>query len=61
VCVSRVAGGSIAEVLQTKACELGADTLIAGAFGHTKLREKLLGGVTCGLPTHTILPLLVSY
>jgi nucleotide-binding universal stress UspA family protein len=55
-----IRGGSIAKVLQTKALELGADMLVAGAFGHARLREKLLGGVTCDLLAHTLLPLFMS-
>lgn len=59
--ISSVPSGSVAAVLQTKARGLGADMLVAGAFGHAKLREKILGGVTCDLLAHTLLPLLMSY
>jgi nucleotide-binding universal stress UspA family protein len=59
--MANVPGGSIAKVLQTKAQELGADLLVAGAFGHAKLREKLLGGVTCDLLAHTLVPLFMSH
>lgn len=52
---------SIAEVLQDKARELGADLLVSGAFGHAKLREKLLGGVTCNLLARMRMPLLMSH
>jgi nucleotide-binding universal stress UspA family protein len=61
VLISSVPSGSVAALLQSKARELGADMLVAGAFGHAKLREKLLGGVTCDLLAHTLLPLLMSY
>ena len=37
---------SIADTLQSKAHALGADLIVAGVFGHPRLREKLLGGVT---------------
>ena len=51
---------AIAERLQAKAKELGADLLVAGAFGHPRLWERLLGGVTRGLLDHMQLPLLMS-
>jgi nucleotide-binding universal stress UspA family protein len=53
--------GSIAHVLQSKSRELGADLLVAGAFGHPKLWEKLLGGVTRDLLDHMSLPILMSH
>jgi nucleotide-binding universal stress UspA family protein len=52
---------SIAEMLQTKARELGADLLVAGAFGHPKLWETLLGGVTRDLLDHMQLPIFMSH
>ena len=52
---------SIAEVWQAKAQELGADLLVAGAFGHAKLWEKLLGGVTRDLLDYMSLPIFMSY
>lgn len=52
---------SIAEVLQTEAHKLGADLLVAGAFGHPKLWEKLMGGVTHDLLANMTLPVLMSY
>lgn len=59
--IEHVPTESIADVLQDRACELGADLLVAGAFGHTRLREKLLGGVTCKLLEHMRLPILMSH
>ncbi len=52
---------SIGDVLQTEAHKLGADLLVAGAFGHPKLWEKLLGGVTHDLLANMTLPVLMSY
>jgi nucleotide-binding universal stress UspA family protein len=59
--IANVPRGRIAETLQAKAHELGCDLLIAGAFGHARLREKLLGSVTEGLLLHARLPLMMSH
>jgi nucleotide-binding universal stress UspA family protein len=52
---------SIGDVLQAEAHRLGADLLVAGAFGHPKLWEKLMGGVTHDLLARMKLPVLMSY
>lgn len=51
---------SDAEALQAFALEDGADLLAIGAFGHTRLREVMLGGVTRSLLDTVRLPLLLS-
>ncbi len=53
--------GAIAEVIQAEAHAVGADLIVAGAFGHPKLWEKLMGGVTCGLLDGMTLPVLMSH
>jgi nucleotide-binding universal stress UspA family protein len=45
--------GHAAEQLDRLAAEEGADLLIAGAYGHSKLREWILGGVTRDLLKQT--------
>jgi nucleotide-binding universal stress UspA family protein len=52
---------SISDVLQTEAHRLSADLLVAGAFGHPKLWEKPMGGVTHDLLARMKLPVLMSY
>jgi nucleotide-binding universal stress UspA family protein len=52
---------AIAETLQAKAHDIGADLLVAGAFGHPRLWEKLLGGVTRDLLDGMNLPIFMSY
>jgi nucleotide-binding universal stress UspA family protein len=52
---------SIGDVIQARARELGADLMVAGAFGHPRLWEKLLGGVTRDLLDRMSLPILMSY
>ncbi len=45
--------GHAAEQLDRIAAEEGADLLVAGAYGHSKLREWILGGVTRDLLKQT--------
>lgn len=51
----------IADVVQAEAHKRGADLIVAGAFGHPRLWEKLMGGVTRDLLARMSLPLLMSY
>jgi len=37
---------SVGDVLLSRAADLGADLLVMGAYGHSRLRELLLGGAT---------------
>lgn len=61
ISVENVASAAIAGVIEAKAREVGADLIVAGAYGHPRLREKLLGGVTRDLLATMTLPLLMSH
>jgi nucleotide-binding universal stress UspA family protein len=39
----------------------GADLIVAGAYGHTRLREWVFGGVTRGLLLNSPIPCLFSH
>jgi len=52
---------SVADRLQAEARALGADLIVAGAFGHPRLWEKLLGGVTYDLLARMSLPIFMSH
>jgi nucleotide-binding universal stress UspA family protein len=45
-CEAAPAVGGVAEQLATLAADLKADLVVAGAFGHSRLREWAFGGVT---------------
>lgn len=53
-------GQSDAEALQGFALRQGAELLAIGAFGHSRLREVVFGGVTRALIEHPRLPVLLS-
>jgi nucleotide-binding universal stress UspA family protein len=52
---------AIADRLQAEALALGADLIVAGAFGHPRLWEKMLGGVTRDLLARLRQPIFMSY
>lgn len=59
--LSDVPADAVAAALQEKARAAGADLLVAGAHGHTWLREVLLGSVTRDLLAHLALPVMMSH
>jgi nucleotide-binding universal stress UspA family protein len=48
-------------LLLNKATELGSQMLIMGAYGHSRIRELMLGGTTMHVLEHTDLPVLFSH
>jgi nucleotide-binding universal stress UspA family protein len=59
--IENVPHGAIADTLQAEARALGADLIVAGAFGHPRLWEKMLGGVTHDLIARMSLPVFMSH
>ena len=57
------AGGQhMSTVLRRSAVELGCDMLVMGAYGHSRFREMVLGGVTRGvLDAPVDLPILMAH
>ncbi|WP_207485071.1 universal stress protein [Arenibaculum pallidiluteum] len=43
------------------AADRGADLLVMGGYGHSRLRERILGGVTAGMLATATLPVLMSH
>jgi nucleotide-binding universal stress UspA family protein len=57
-----VSGGvSIGEVLLSRASDLGADLLVMGAYGHSRVRELVLGGATRTVLLSMTLPVFMSH
>jgi nucleotide-binding universal stress UspA family protein len=54
-------GRRIADVLQTGAMDRGARLLAMGGFGHSRLRDFVLGGATLGVLSHLRMPVLLSH
>jgi nucleotide-binding universal stress UspA family protein len=55
------AGVPIGELLLSRAADLGADLLVMGAYGHSRLREMLLGGATRSILASMTIPVLMSH
>jgi nucleotide-binding universal stress UspA family protein len=58
---SRYPDVGIADALLSRAADLGADMIVAGAYHHSPLRENLLGGVSRSLLEHMTVPVLMSH
>lgn len=54
-------GRPIAETLQEHAREIGAGMLVMGGFGHSRMRDFVLGGATNGILKNLRLPALLSH
>ncbi len=50
-----------ADVLLNNISDLGADLLVMGAYGHSRLREMLVGGATRTIMHHMTVPVLMSH
>src|SRR5262249_15577937 len=55
------AGWSIGEVLESATRAHDSDLLVMGAYGHSRLREFVLGGATRAMITRPPLPVLFSH
>lgn len=56
-----MAGISVPDAMLSYAADIGADLLVAGGYGHSRLREFALGGVTRGLLQQMTVPVLMSH
>lgn len=59
--VSHDGGASEADAILNYAADLGAELLVAGCYGHSRARERVLGGVSRGLLEAMTLPVLLSH
>ena len=57
----RPAAEDVAQALVQAARDVNAGYLVMGAYGHSRLREFLVGGVTRGLLGQSPLPLLIAH
>jgi nucleotide-binding universal stress UspA family protein len=51
----------IAEALLSRATDLDGDLIVMGAYGHSRLAERVLGGATRGLLASMTVPVLMSH
>jgi nucleotide-binding universal stress UspA family protein len=53
--------GDVSAALTAEAKRLDADLIVMGGYGHSRLREWLLGGVTYRMLHHAPVPLLIAH
>jgi nucleotide-binding universal stress UspA family protein len=61
--VKRMSKGdlSVDNVILSYAADSGADFMVMGGYGHSRLREFILGGVTRGILNSMTVPVLMSH
>jgi nucleotide-binding universal stress UspA family protein len=61
--VAKAAADDVSDstLLLNHASDMGADLLVMGAYGHSRLREFILGGVTRSLLREMTVPVLLSH
>ncbi len=52
---------AVGAALHAQATAIGADLVVAGAYGHSRFRELVLGGVTRHLLQHLTVPMLMAH
>lgn len=62
VVVDQLPGGGrpVQEILKDHALQIGADLIVMGAYGHSRLRERVFGGVTQALVEDAPLPVFIA-
>ncbi|WP_105438937.1 universal stress protein [Neorhizobium sp. T25_13] len=50
----------VEDVLERHALEINADLIVMGAYGHSRLRERIFGGVTASILEENRFPVLIA-
>jgi len=54
-------GLAVGDTILSRLADLNTDLLVMGAYGHTRLRELVLGGVTEHIMQYMTVPVLISH
>ena len=54
-------GGDVGSSVLSRANDFDTDLIVMGGYGHTRLREWVLGGVSKTLLEHMTVPVLMSH
>jgi nucleotide-binding universal stress UspA family protein len=54
-------GLTTSDILLNRAADHGVDLIVMGAYGHSRLRELVLGGATHNVLRHMTVPVLMSH
>lgn len=58
---SVAAGLEVEEELLSRAADLSADLIVMGCYGHSRLRELVMGGASRGILAHMTAPVLMAH
>ena len=61
VIATSAGGADVGEWLLSRAADLGSDMIVMGAYGHSRLRELVLGGATRTVLDSMTVPVLMSH
>jgi nucleotide-binding universal stress UspA family protein len=53
--------GKVGHILLDRAAQVGADLLVMGAYGHSRIKEMILGGATREILARAALPVLMAH
>lgn len=53
--------GRVGEIIREQASKISADVIVMGAYGHSRVRELVLGGATRDLMERSEIPLLLAH
>jgi nucleotide-binding universal stress UspA family protein len=51
----------VGDTILSRLADFGSDLVVMGAYGHSRMRELLMGGVTRELLQHMTVPVLLSH
>ncbi len=51
----------VGDMILSRAADAGVDSIVMGAYGHSRLREFILGGATAHVLRHMTVPVLMSH
>ena len=54
-------GRGTGEILRRSAGDFGADLIVMGGFGHSRLRQRIFGGTTTNMMKETTVPVLMAH
>jgi nucleotide-binding universal stress UspA family protein len=52
---------AVGDMLLSRAADRGTDLIVMGGYGHSRLRELVLGGATRHMLEHMTVPVLMSH
>jgi nucleotide-binding universal stress UspA family protein len=59
--IKRISGGDVPNTILSHAADIGAEFMVLGGYGHSRLREFILGGVTRSILKSMTVPVLMSH